>query len=128
MLLEYFDDTSLARPVLLLYGNDPTEATALRDALGDLAAGVTRDLDVLDLPGFRGIDGCSLIAHVGEKSVGIEPMPGSLRSFRCSLDLSDWQLVSDLLEPFATGTGGSQAFQYLTEAGIEWIISTHRGW
>jgi len=63
--LEYFDDQSLRRPVSLLYGNSSEEAALLRSAVTDLADGTGKaDLRVDGLPGFLGIDGCSLIASV----------------------------------------------------------------
>jgi hypothetical protein len=129
MLLEYFDDPSLAYPVLLLWGDNPAEAAVLRQAANGLATGRTRDdIQVDGLPGFRGVDGCSLVAQVGESSLGIEPIAESAQSFRCVLSPADWQRVSDLLEPFAT-TYGTNRFQYLSEqGGIEWIISADRGW
>ena len=53
MLLEYFDDASLEHPVLLLYGNDPSEAGVLRSAVNELAAGTTAAVQVDCLPGDR---------------------------------------------------------------------------
>jgi len=48
--------------------------------------------------------------------------------FCCVLSPPGWQRVHDLLEPFLI-VGEGTRFQYLTEAGgIDWIISTTRGW
>jgi hypothetical protein len=132
MRLEYFDDPSLQRPVLLLYGNDPEEATLLRGAVEDLADGTTTDdFRVESLPGFLGVDGCSLIAQVSDSNLGVELIPGSDRSFSCKLDAARWRHVWGLLEPFVDREMAStpNGFQYLDESdAIDWIISRSRSW
>jgi hypothetical protein len=132
MRLEYFDDPSLQRPVLLLYGNDPAQTTLLRGAVQDLADGTTKDdLRVEGLPGFLGVDGCSLVAQVSDSNLGVQLIPGSDRSFRCELDPARWRHVWDLLEPFVAPEIASNpnGFQYLDETdAIDWIISLSRSW
>lgn len=132
MRLEYFEDRSIACPVLLTYGRDPREARLLRDAVQSLAAGGSNsDLQVDALPGFLGVHGCSLIARLGDSDRGVERRPDSGAAFVCELSQSGWKNVSGLLEPFAERQHAStgEEFQYLSEAGsIEWIISTSRGW
>jgi hypothetical protein len=133
--LEYFDDPSLQRPVLLLYGErgiDPEAVALLRRGVEELAARAKEDgLRVESLPGFLGVDGCSLLAQVGKSNVGVEPSTGTGRSLRCGLDAAGWRRVSDLLEPFADHeqAGSRNGFQYLDESGpIDWIISRSRSW
>lgn len=130
MQVEYFDDAT-PHPVLLLYGDDPEETLLLRGAVEALADGKAKDFRVEDLPGFRGVDGCSLVAQAGDRNAGVEPVPGTSRAFRCERDRQGWRHVWWLLEPFVDPeTGGKpNAFQYLDEVGvIEWIISGSRGW
>jgi hypothetical protein len=101
VLIEYFPDPTPTTPsVLLTYGDLPAEAARLRGAAGQLAAGELRTLRVDHLPGFRSVDGCSLLAEVGDTSLGLAPVEHSSRAFRCVLSAADWQGVVDLLKPF----------------------------
>jgi hypothetical protein len=129
MRLEYLEDPDSQRPpVLLAYGNDPAEAVVLRRTVEQLAAGNNREVRVDQLPGFQGVDGCSLVASVGSADSGVEPVEGSDRAFLCALSAAGWERVSGLLEPFGNDIKPNR-FQYLSEEGpIEWIISGHRGW
>jgi hypothetical protein len=134
MRLEYFDDPSLQRPVLLLYGNrgiDPGEVALLRGAVEGLADGTKDHIRVEGLPGFLGVDGCSLIAQGSDSNLGVEPIPRSDRSFKCEPDPARWRRVWGLLEPFADREQAlnPNGLQYLDESGpIEWIISRSRSW
>ena len=135
MRLEYFDDASLPRPVLLLYGEagiDPGEVALLRRAVQQLAGGATGNrLRVEGLAGFLGVEGCSLIVEATDSNVGVEFVTGSDRSFSCGLAPAGWQLVWDLLEPFADHeqAASRNGFEYLDESGpIDWIISRSRSW
>src|SRR6202000_809796 len=97
--LEFFDDPSLRRPVLLLYGErgvDPDAVALLRRAVEELADEATKSwFAVESLPGFSGVDGCSLIAQIDKTNAGVQP--GTGRSWRCGLDAAGWRGVSDLL-------------------------------
>jgi hypothetical protein len=86
---------------------------------------------VEDLAGFAGVQGCSLVAQVGEANLGVERLQGSDRAFTCVRDPDGWRHVWWLLEPFVEDERGvnPNGFQYLDEsAAIEWIISGSRGW
>ena len=62
--LEYLNDRgSAARPVLLVYGKSPTDATALQRAIEVLAAGDAVEVQIDALPGFEGVNGCALTAQ-----------------------------------------------------------------
>jgi hypothetical protein len=135
MRLEYFEDSSLQRPVLLLYGErgvDPGEVALLRRAIEELARGATKDpLRVDGLPGFVGVEGCSLTVQASESDPGVHRITGSAHLFRCGLDVAGWHRVWDLLEPFAVQEQASSqnGFQYLDESGpVDWIISRSRSW
>jgi hypothetical protein len=135
MRLEYFADVSLPRPVLLLYGEkgiDAGEVVLLRRAVQELADGAMgHRLQVEGFPGFLSVEGCSLIAEATDSNVGIELIAGSERSLSCRLAPAGWQLVCDLLEPFADHeqAASQNGFQYLDESGpIDWIISRSRSW
>jgi hypothetical protein len=134
MFLEYFAPITDQLPVLLTYGRSPTEAEALREvALRFAAAGTDESsgVQIAELPGFRGIDGCSLLAEVGSVKLGVVPIDESHLAFRCVLDAPGWRRVAGLLEPFAADQPilEPNSFQYLDESGrIEWIISGSRGW
>jgi hypothetical protein len=129
MLIEYFEDPA-ARPsrVLLLYDFTLDEVARLRGAIERVIRapyGYEEQVDAL--PGFVGIDGCSLVARVGEIATGIDQVDPLKLEFRCVLDLAGWQHAFALLEPFVTRA--TEGFQYLTEAGsIEWIVSSSRSW
>jgi len=129
MLLEYLEDPdSPLPPVLLAYGNDPADAVVLCRAIDELAAGKNHEVRVDRLPGFQGVDGCSLVASVGSVDSGVEPVEGSDRAFVCALSAAGWKRVSGLLEPFENDMKPN-GFQYLSEEGsVEWIISRDRGW
>lgn len=80
------------------------------------------------LPGFQGVDGCSLVASAASVDSGVERLEGSERAFRCALSPAAWKRVSGLLEPFEIGLRPG-VFQWLSEESpIEWIISGDRGW
>lgn len=130
MLLEYMEDpdAQLDSRVLLLYDFVPDEVGALRDAIARLSRGKPGDeMRVGTLPGVVAVDGSSLAATLGEADLGVEPVAGAGRQFRCVLTSGAWQRVCGLLEPFLHSD--CQGFQYLSEDGtVEWIISHHRGW
>lgn len=134
MFLEYFAPVSDEFPVLLTYGRSPTEAEALREVAVRLAATDTDEsvgVQIAELPGFRGINDCSLLAEVGSVKLGVVPIDESRLAFRCVLDAPGWRRVAGLLEPFASAKPilKPNGFQYLEESGpIEWIISGSRGW
>jgi len=98
--LQDFKDDMSGTTVLLMYGNDPQDATTIRSAVDDLAAGALSDLVVERLPGFEAIDGCSLTLAVAKSDRGVEAIDPSSRSFRCELRSASWETVSGLLEPF----------------------------
>jgi len=130
MNLEYLEDPSArSAPVLLLYGASVGEVEALRTAVDAVAGGDTASELRLDaLPGFTGIDGCSLVGRVGGSDLGVERSAVAPLAFQCVLSSSGWQRVLGLLEPFLVALEGTH-FQYLTEVGaVDWIISTSRGW
>lgn len=130
MLLEYLEDpdAQVDTRVLLLYDLVPEEVGALRDAIDRLSRWNPGDeLRVDALPGVLAVDGSSLAATLAEAELGVEPVAGAGRQFRCALTSGGWQRVCGLLEPFLRSD--CQGFQYLSEEGtVEWIISHHRGW
>lgn len=140
MRVEYFQDPeSQTPPVLLTYGDDADDAKLLRQTAEALAKGDSHNEVRVDLlPGFEGVDGCSLVASVGTLDLGVEPIGGSDRAFRCVLRHVTWTHVAGLLEPFerpspeaavAEGLRRGLWFQYLSEDGsVEWIVSSGRGW
>ena len=101
MRLEYLEDPESQTPrVLLAYGDDPRDAAVLRRTAEELgAADNDHEVRVDRLPGFHGVDGCSLVASVGTVDSGVEPLDGSDRAFRCVLRPAAWKRVSGLLEP-----------------------------
>jgi hypothetical protein len=128
--LEYFEE---AEPRLLLaYGDDPGDATALRRAADELAAGeVGHCVRIDQLRGFHSVNGCSLTAATGSVDRGVESVDASGFQFRCALRAASWQRVSGLLEPFESEQPEPRraTFQYLDESGpVLWIISTDRAW
>lgn len=85
------------------------------------------EVQVDQLRGFVGVDGCSLVAAVGNADLGVEPIASTEREFRCVLGTAAWHRALGLLEPFVSG--GANGFQYLAEPGsVEWIISTDGRW
>jgi hypothetical protein len=123
VLIEYFEDIA-ARPlrVLLLYDFTLDEAKRLRGAVERLSQAPHGYEEQIDgFPGFVGIEGCSLVACVGEVATGLDQTDPPELGFRCVMDAAGWQHAFALLEPFVTSD--ADGFQYLTEAGsIEWII------
>src|SRR5271166_3922587 len=106
MLLEYLEDpdAQLHTRVLLLYDLVPDEVAALRDAIDQLSRGKPGDeLQVDTLHGVAAVDGSSLAATVGEADLGVEPVAGTGRHFRCVLTPGAWQRACGLLEPFLLG-------------------------
>lgn len=130
MRLEYLQDLASQTPrVLLAYGDDPGGATRLRQAAEDLARGKgPQELRVDHLPGFEGVDGCSLLASVGGSDVGVAPVDDASKTFRCILTPEAWENVADLLEPFET-LMPDHGHQYLDDSGsVLWIVSSDRAW
>lgn len=128
MLLEYLNDPSLPKPVLLMYGDDPPAVVALGTALGAVVRWESVQLD--ELPGFSGV-GCSLLLRAGDADCGVRSIEGRTdNAFECIHRAATWETVEGLLDPFATPRGDrGHGHQYLTEAGtIEWIVSTDRSW
>ena len=140
MLLEYFEDLGEGKPPVLLTYDDspsdarpfPAEAALLRVVAEELAADDDHPrVQIDELAGFHGVDGCSLCAEVGPASIGLTPIDSSRPAFRCVLDRADWHRVVGLLEPFVdpVEAPNRNGFQYLSESGpIGWIISMSRGW
>jgi hypothetical protein len=129
MRLEYFNDPATsAPPVLLLFGREPSDAAAIRDALADLASmepGGELQIDRLAV-----VDGASLMGVVGQADLGTEPVGDSDTAFRCVLTPESWRTAAQLIEPFTTRRrDGANGFQYLADAGpIDWVISSSREW
>jgi hypothetical protein len=129
VLLEYLDDPSLTRPVLLMHGDEPRAVALLRNALHAVAQG--ESIEVTELPGFSGVDGCSLTLRLDTSDLGVQPIKdGGRYAFECGLHKEAWATVGGLLEPFSAHRDDrAHSHQYLTAAGkIEWIISTDRSW
>ncbi|MGH2866542.1 MAG: hypothetical protein ACRDNK_03100 [Solirubrobacteraceae bacterium] len=129
---EYFDDPeSTARPVLLLYGNDPNDAAALQRAIEALAAGDVSDVEVDALPALR--PSRRLLADRAARQH--KPRHDSPRRdpagvlVRARPD----RLVAGrrLLEPFTENRphDAPDIHQYLnSDSPIDWIVATSRHW
>jgi hypothetical protein len=132
MQLEYFEnETETVRPVLLLFGDDPNEAAAVRKAIAELpSAEPGHEIRIDQLAGVSGVSGTTLAAVVGQADIGTEPIERSARAFRCVLTPESWLTAAGLIEPFTEPRSqGADYFQYLADAGsVEWIISTSRRW
>jgi len=130
MQVEYFADVE--PKLLLTWGDDPGDATTLRRAAQELAAhDVGYPVVVDQLPGFHGVDRCTLTAVTGNADRGLEPVGGSGQRFRCTLRPMSWETVSEMLEPFERERPEPrrETFQYLDENGpVLWIVSTDRAW
>lgn len=83
MLLEYFDDPGPGKPPVLLTYDDspsearpfPAEAALLRVVAEELAADDDHPgMQIDELAGFHGVDGCSLCVEVGPASSGLTPI------------------------------------------------------
>jgi hypothetical protein len=133
MLLEYLHDLGNdQRPVLLTYGTSPSAAAALQVAAKQLAAQEHQGgLQLEELAGFQGVNGCSLLAKVDSTKLGVLPIDQSDRAFRCVLDSAGWRRIAGLLEPFVAARPklNPDGFQYLDESGpVDWIISGSGSW
>jgi hypothetical protein len=134
MKIEYFSDGAIDCPLILIYGDDPTGAKNLRNAVEDLANGLIARLAIHDFPGYLSVGDCKLFAKVGRDDIGISRI-GKEPTFECTLQKDTWLEVVDLLEPFLKpftdiqNLGSTSAFQYLTNCyGINMLISTERAW
>jgi len=93
--IEYLNDPeSTARPVLLIYGDYPKDAVALQRAIGPLATGDARDAQIDALPGFAGINDCSLTVHLASTNLGLTRVADTEPAFRCALDSTTWSQVA----------------------------------
>src|SRR5690242_9320082 len=117
MKVEYFGESAVDSPLVLLYGSDPNDAVTLSTAFAALAKSSVSRVAVHELPGFVSIDGCQLFGSVEGSDVGVK-MIGPHAVFDCSLRPHTWDDIVGLLEPFshAAGTTGAR-FQYLNETG-----------
>ena len=127
MLLEYLDDPSLPKPVLLMYGGAPPVVVVLGTALGAVVRGGRCNLT--SCPGLAASAARSRCERV--TPTARRPIEGRTdNAFECIHRAATWETVEGLLVPFATPRGDrGHGHQYLTEAGtIEWIVSTDRSW
>jgi hypothetical protein len=145
MRLEYFD-LEHSKGVLLAYEATSSEIESLLTAFTRLRSeNPPYAIEVTDLPGCEGVDGCSLTLCRSSEDVGVEPAPGRSKRFRCSLSPAGWAHAAGMLEPFqcelpktpspyladaeTRGWASKGQHQYLTEVGaVELILSTHREW
>jgi hypothetical protein len=126
--LQLFEDDVSGTAVLLMHGDDPNDASAIRRTVDDLAAGRLETVAVEGLPGFEAIGGCSLTLTVGDSDQGLELVGPAKRSFRCGLRPASWETVSGLLEPFEAPLSGHR-HQYLAGSDpVMWIVSTDAEW
>jgi hypothetical protein len=130
--IEYFDDPeSTARPVLLIYGNNPNDTASLQRAIEALAAGDASDVKIDALPSFEGVDGCAVTAQLASTNLGMTRLADTPSAFQCALEPTAWSQVAGLLEPFtqARPHDAPDVHQYLSSEGpIDWIVATSRRW
>jgi hypothetical protein len=127
MTLEFFADTP--EGVLLLYSGSPSEVEWLRGHVRQLTA-PGRSIRVHALEFVRSLNSCELTFLCAEHGHGVHVESGTPR-FTLQLGPSDWERVSDLLEPFCHPEPDVEGtrFQYLHDYdGIEVIYSTARQW
>lgn len=124
MDIEFFSDSS----VLLIHGHEPTVVSHFRKQVEALALDRFQSFSVHDLPGFRSIGNCKLVAMRANADYGIS-CPLDANAFECKLLPSTWANIQWLLEPFSNGSYFGASHQYLDQSGtIQFIISGSRGW
>lgn len=113
-------------PLIRLFDFDPSEAKRLVGIFSKLAEGCLQSVVLTEIPGFEPVSGCCLVLRVGEKNHGI--MAKGSGSFECILDMSRWEQVVGLTEPFClSSTKGN--FQWLDKtSSISLLISPAGRW
>jgi len=114
--------------VVLIYGHEPKIVAHFREQVAALVAERIESFPVHELPGFRSVDGCRLIASRTDTDFGIrrgrEP-----KTFDCQLRPATWRDIEEMLEPFSDGSYFAASHQFLYPRGkIRLIISGGRGW
>jgi hypothetical protein len=129
MRIEYFGDGSADCPLVLIYGDDPSGAVILSEALSELSNLEQKRIALNNLPSFSSLDGCQLFASVAEWDAGVK-MIQAPNVLECFLRTSSWENIIGLLEPFCKVEKRSGThFQYLDESGdIRLMISNERAW
>jgi hypothetical protein len=121
VLVEYLHQGAEACPLIRIYRGIAEEVRAMQSALWPLATHSAGGVAITQIPGFTGVDGCCLIARVGDIDRGVVPVPGGCQSalflptrFECVLRPSSWSDVLEKLDWFANDSGG---YQWLTDTG-----------
>ncbi len=129
MRIEYFAKGAIDCPLILIYGDNRTEANVLRQAVIDLADGINTSLAIHNLPGFEAVDQCQVLAVAGLEDIGVRETALS-GMFEWTLRPESWVYVADLIKPFCALTEETRIrFQYLDEAStVSVLISTGRSW
>jgi hypothetical protein len=129
MKLEFFADAFEGAGLLLLYSGSPSEVERLRGQVSHIvAAGTSIRVHALDF--IDALDSCELTFSSSKHGRGVQANRGA-PPFELTLAPSEWERVSDLLEPFCHSDPEAEGtrFQYLHEhGGIEVIYSTARQW
>jgi len=130
MKLEYFADAFEGAGLLLFYAGTPLEVERLRGQVNQLGATPGTSIRAHALDFINAVDSCQLTLSSARRGRGALTR-GEGSQFELQLDPSEWERMSDLLEPFChpePDVKGAR-FQYLHEhGGIEVIYSTAREW
>src|SRR6476660_7497069 len=100
MKLEHFG-MEPAKSVLLVYEATFSEIESLITSFSLLGSeNPRRTIEVTELPGCEGVDGCSLVLRRSNEDLGVEPVAGAPNGFQCSLSRGGWTHAIGMLEPF----------------------------
>ena len=124
MDIEYFP----AESVILIHGHEPKIVAHFREQVAALAAERLESFPVHELPGFRSVGGCRLVASRTTTDFGIRRLREP-QTFECQLRSMTWLDIEEMLVPFSDGSYFGASHQFLYPRGkIRLIISGGRGW
>jgi hypothetical protein len=108
MIIDFHKSGATNCPLIRIYGTSTEEFSELFRSVEKLALGTATSIPVEKLPGFHGVDGCSLAlvatAHDGGCAELTKEHPDA---FELKLTRPKWGVVAVLIEPFTLPPLGS---------------------
>jgi hypothetical protein len=123
MKIEYLETGSSDCPLIRIFGDDSVGANNLYEALMQLARNEVKEVRIHDLPGISPVEGCNLLARIGDVNTGIN-ITSMANVFECILTNESWLQVAELIQPFCSSLDGNR-HQWLDETSDISLLVTN---